>query len=169
MKRAAIECNNIGIKWKRPDDYFAEMLKSDAHMEKLKSKLIFEKKRMETIETRKKQQQSKKFGKEIQKIQQQKKLQEKKNAIDSVTKWRKARANGNGQDDFDVELEDLIDNKPNGVGSKKRKFDGPGKSSNNNSRDNKKAKFSGGKGTSNGKRTQKRPGKRTRQQRGGKR
>lgn len=40
----------------RPDDYFAEMLKSDKHMAKVKDKLIVEKQRMQAFEQRKKAQ-----------------------------------------------------------------------------------------------------------------
>ncbi|POM57374.1 RRNA-processing protein EBP2, partial [Phytophthora palmivora] len=45
-----------GVAYKRPDDYFAEMLKSDAHMAKVKDKLIYEQKKITAVEERKKSQ-----------------------------------------------------------------------------------------------------------------
>ena len=38
----------------RPQDYFAEMVKSDSHMEFIRSKLAKQKDRLERIETKKK-------------------------------------------------------------------------------------------------------------------
>ncbi|RLN94050.1 hypothetical protein BBJ28_00005556, partial [Nothophytophthora sp. Chile5] len=45
-----------GVAYKRPGDYFAEMLKSDAHMAKVKDKLIYEQKKITAVEERKKSQ-----------------------------------------------------------------------------------------------------------------
>ena len=41
-----------GIPWQRPPDYFAEMVKSDAHMAKVKEQLVYEQRRLEEVEDR---------------------------------------------------------------------------------------------------------------------
>lgn len=92
-KRALDAIERLSIPWKRPDDYFAEMLKSDQHMERIKKKLIVEKKRIETIEERKKQNQQKKFGKQMQLEAKQEKEKAKKREIEKVNKWRKGSLN----------------------------------------------------------------------------
>lgn len=53
------------IAYKRPVDYFAEMLKSDAHMAKVKDKLIYEQKKITAVEERKKSQAHRKVAKEV--------------------------------------------------------------------------------------------------------
>lgn len=54
-----------GVAYKRPEDYFAEMLKSDAHMGKVKDKLIYEQKKIAAVEERKKSQAHRKVAKEV--------------------------------------------------------------------------------------------------------
>lgn len=81
--------DQISLKWQRPDDYFAEMIKSDSHMLKIKNKLMEEKKRMETIEHKKKEREMKKYGKQIQQKRLQEKAQEKKTTKEALTKLRK--------------------------------------------------------------------------------
>lgn len=48
-----------------------------------------EKRRIENIQEKKKQRDTQKYGKAVQQIQQQKKEQEKKQALESITRWRK--------------------------------------------------------------------------------
>lgn len=52
-----------GVSWKRPEDFFCEMIKSDSHMNRVKERLIFEQKKMEAFEQRKERQSQKKFSK----------------------------------------------------------------------------------------------------------
>eukprot|EP01116_Phalansterium_solitarium_P024642 TRINITY_DN9083_c0_g2_i1.p1 TRINITY_DN9083_c0_g2~~TRINITY_DN9083_c0_g2_i1.p1 ORF type:complete len:312 (-),score=103.15 TRINITY_DN9083_c0_g2_i1:250-1185(-) len=101
-------CDEAGVKHRRPDDYFAEMLKSDEHMDKIKNKLLFEKKRIETIEEKKKLREMKKYGKQVQVQQQQERQKRKKLELDRISKLRKVREKGNavGGDEFPVELDD---------------------------------------------------------------
>eukprot|EP01138_Halocafeteria_seosinensis_P002541 gb/GECG01002599.1/.p1 GENE.gb/GECG01002599.1/~~gb/GECG01002599.1/.p1 ORF type:complete len:230 (+),score=62.71 gb/GECG01002599.1/:1-690(+) len=56
VKAARTAWDELGVKHMRPDDYFAEMLKSDKHMAKVKDKLIVEQQRMKAFEQRKKAQ-----------------------------------------------------------------------------------------------------------------
>uniref|UniRef100_A0AAV1U0K5 rRNA-processing protein EBP2 n=2 Tax=Peronospora matthiolae TaxID=2874970 RepID=A0AAV1U0K5_9STRA len=55
-----------GVAYKRQDDYFAEMLKRGAHMDKVKDKLIHEQKKITAVEERKKSQAHRKVAKEVQ-------------------------------------------------------------------------------------------------------
>jgi len=56
----------FNIPYKRPIDYFAEMLKTDEHMSKIRKKLLEEQKGVEDGESRRKQRELKKFGKQVQ-------------------------------------------------------------------------------------------------------
>jgi rRNA-processing protein EBP2 len=50
----------------RPSDYFAEMVKSDAHMERIRQKLLDETAGIKKGEEARKQRELKKFGKQVQ-------------------------------------------------------------------------------------------------------
>ena len=50
----------------RPADYFAEMVKTDAHMERIRQRLLDEKAEMKRSEQKKKEREGKKYGKQIQ-------------------------------------------------------------------------------------------------------
>ena len=45
-----------GEPYKRPEDFFCEMIKSDTHMAKVKDSLIFQQKKMKAFEQRKERQ-----------------------------------------------------------------------------------------------------------------
>jgi len=72
----------------RPADYFAEMIKSDAHMARIKQNLLFEKKKMEAFEQRKKQQEYKKFAKKVQAEKIREKASHKAKAKDLALEFR---------------------------------------------------------------------------------
>ena len=46
VKTAFERLDSLGMDYLRPDDYYAEMLKSDEHMSKVKDKLLLEKERI---------------------------------------------------------------------------------------------------------------------------
>lgn len=81
----------MGIPFLRPPDFYAEMVKSDNHMLKIKSRLLVEKKKIEEVEERKKARDSKKRAKEIQAQKIKERAKRKKEEIESVKKWRKQR------------------------------------------------------------------------------
>ena len=56
----------MGIPYNRPNDYFAEMVKTDDHMDRVRKKLLAEKAKVEGIEERRRVREMKKYGKEIQ-------------------------------------------------------------------------------------------------------
>lgn len=49
----------------RPDDFFAEMLKTDSHMAKVKGRLLSQQQKIQTFEERKSKMENKKFHKAI--------------------------------------------------------------------------------------------------------
>ena len=50
----------------RPADYFAEMVKSDAHMERIRQRLLDDSAGMKRAEEKRKEREGKKFGKQVQ-------------------------------------------------------------------------------------------------------
>lgn len=81
--------NKHGIATKRPDDYFAEMAKSDQHMQKIRKKLISKQMIMEKSEKAKKLREQRKFGKKVQIEVMQKRQKEKKAMMTAVKKYQK--------------------------------------------------------------------------------
>lgn len=105
-REALGKMRNMNIPTDRPEDYFAEMVKTDAHMQKVRGKLQAKKESMEASEKAKKQRQMKKFGKKIQQEVLQRRQKEKKQMMDSVDRIKKGKdklAKGkNDEDIFDV-------------------------------------------------------------------
>lgn len=50
----------------RPSDYFAEMVKTDAHMERIRQRLLDESATIKRSEEKRKEREGKKFGKQVQ-------------------------------------------------------------------------------------------------------
>mmetsp|Transcript_21342 Transcript_21342/g.35293 ORF Transcript_21342/g.35293 Transcript_21342/m.35293 type:complete len:303 (+) Transcript_21342:21-929(+) len=118
VKDARMKLDELGIAYRRPEDYFAECVKSDAHMTKVKTHLIMQKKQLENSLERKKQRDLAKFGKQVQVAKIQERAKQKKQTIEKIAKWRK---NVGSNDEFPVELDN---NGPDeDQSSKKRKRD----------------------------------------------
>jgi len=106
----ALEAVNLGIKrldqlsikHRRPTDYFAEMVKSDIHMSKVRQKLVSDKKRIETSEEKRRTRELKKVSKKVQIEKQLERQKEKKDNLDAIKKWRKSRGDGI-RDDADID------------------------------------------------------------------
>jgi rRNA-processing protein EBP2 len=79
------------VPYKRPSDYFAEMLKTDAHMARVKDKLIYEQKKIAAVEERKKSQAHKKVAKVLQSQKAAQRLQEKNDTLEAVKQWKKRK------------------------------------------------------------------------------
>lgn len=92
-----------GLSWKRPDDYLAEMVKSDAHMLKVKEQLVHETQVIEEAEQRRKERENKKYSKQVAAERRKDRAQQKKHAIESVSNLRKSRAQNNFQGDLDLD------------------------------------------------------------------
>ncbi|KAI9247316.1 eukaryotic rRNA processing protein EBP2-domain-containing protein [Sporodiniella umbellata] len=72
-----------GAEFTRPDDYFAEMVKSDEHMAKIQQKLKDQEASIKSSEDAKRQRHLKKFGK---KVQVEKQLERQKQKADTLEK-----------------------------------------------------------------------------------
>ncbi|KAJ8415599.1 hypothetical protein AAFF_G00425790 [Aldrovandia affinis] len=79
----------LKIATKRPEDYFAEMAKTDQHMQKIRKKLIMKQTAMEKSEKAKKLREQRKYGKKVQTEVLQKRQKEKKAMMASVKNYQK--------------------------------------------------------------------------------
>jgi rRNA-processing protein EBP2 len=110
-RHAFEKLESMKVRFLRPTDYYAEMVKTDAHMHKIKGRILSEKKKIEEAEERKKAREARKRSKEVQAEKNKERAKQKKEQIDSVKKWRKQRQQGGfakGNDDgpdlnFDTE------------------------------------------------------------------
>ncbi|KAI5203307.1 Ebp2-domain-containing protein [Aureobasidium subglaciale] len=103
-----------GIPFSRPADYFAEMVKSDEHMGKIKGKLIDEAASKKASAEARRQRDLKKFGKQVQVAKLQERSREKKDTMDKIQLLKRKRkgediGNANEDDMFDVALEDAAE------------------------------------------------------------
>ena len=55
-----------GLPFTRPDDFFAEMIKTDAHMERIRQRLLDESAGIAKSEARRREREGKKIGKQVQ-------------------------------------------------------------------------------------------------------
>lgn len=80
-----------GVAWARPADYYAEMVKSDGHMAKVKEQLLHEQQLVSEMEQRRKERDAKRYAKQVQGEKKKERDQERKKAITDVAKLRKQR------------------------------------------------------------------------------
>lgn len=73
-----------GVPFTRPTDYFAEMVKADEHMAKIKAKLIDEAASKKASAEARKQRDLKKFGKQVQVAKLQERDKERKQTMDKI-------------------------------------------------------------------------------------
>eukprot|EP01147_Barroeca_monosierra_P010573 gene10573-2696_t len=90
----------------RPNDYFAEMLKTDDHMEKIRQTMLKDQAKLETAERNRKLRDMKKFGKKVQQEILQERQKKKKAAMQMANRHGKALSEAKGLDTFDVEALD---------------------------------------------------------------
>lgn len=89
VKGAVEHLDQSGIPYRRPRDYYAEMIKTDAHMARVKGVLLGERRRMDAAADRKKQRELKKYAKKTQAASLAEKSRAKREMNEAVTKWRK--------------------------------------------------------------------------------
>ena len=104
---------SMSIKTRRPDDYFAEMAKSDVHMKKVRQKILSKQMSAERSEKAKKMRELRKYGKKVQQEVLLKRQKEKKEMIESVKKYRKGQAG--------AEALSFLDDNKGGKGQQKGK------------------------------------------------
>ncbi|PSK42961.1 hypothetical protein B9Z65_6915 [Elsinoe australis] len=103
-----------GVPFSRPADYFAEMVKSDEHMGKIKKKLVDDAASKKASAEARKQRDLKKFGKQVQIAKLQERDKAKRDTLDKIKMLKKKRSGasiGNEQEDsmFDVALEEAAE------------------------------------------------------------
>ncbi|XP_054021020.1 probable rRNA-processing protein EBP2 [Dryobates pubescens] len=79
----------LQVPTRRPDDYFAEMAKSDQQMQKIRQKLKSKQEAMERSERAKQLRAMRKYGKKVQNEILQRRQKEKKNMLNAVKKYQK--------------------------------------------------------------------------------
>ena len=80
-----------GIPFSRPADYFAEMVKSDEHMTKIKQKLVDEAAGKRAAADARKQRDLRKFGKQVQVAKLQERDRTKKETIDKINLLKRSQ------------------------------------------------------------------------------
>lgn len=101
------QLKRLKVPFLRPLDYFAEMVKNDEHMDKIKSQLIRESSEKKAREDARRQRDLKKYGKQVQVATLQKRQLEKKDTLDNIKNLKKKRKqNEISRDDFDVAVEE---------------------------------------------------------------
>lgn len=102
------------VPWKRPDDYYAEMYKSDVHMHDVRQAMEASKARIEAQAHRRSMKEQKKYGKEVQAEVLRQRAKYKRDMQDNLSDWRKKRR---GNDDA---LRGIIDEDEDGGRDAKR-------------------------------------------------
>lgn len=103
------------VPWKRPDDYYAEMYKSDVHMTDVRQAMEASKARIEAQAHRRTMKEQKKYGKEVQAEVMRQRAKYKRDMQDSLSDWRKKRRGNN-----DSSLRGIVDDDEDGGRDAKR-------------------------------------------------
>lgn len=107
VSQAREELKRLKVPFLRPLDYFAEMVKNDEHMDKIKSELVRDASEKKAREDARRQRDLKKYGKQVQVATLQKRQLEKKDTLDKIKNLKKKRkSNEITGDDFDVAVEE---------------------------------------------------------------
>ena len=98
------------VPFTRPSDYFAEMVKTDEHMERVRQRLLDESAGIKASENAKRQRELKKYGKKIQTEKLLERQRNKREIEDKVNSLKRKRQSDMGLDDdeFDVQLEEAL-------------------------------------------------------------
>ncbi|XP_074612583.1 putative rRNA-processing protein EBP2 [Acropora palmata] len=111
LAKALPKLKEMKIPTKRPEDYFAEMVKTDDHMQRVRAKLLSKQQAMERSEKAKKQREMKKFGKKVQQDVLEKRQQQKKAQLEAVKSFKKRGKQaitpdfGRANDDFPIQTD----------------------------------------------------------------
>jgi rRNA-processing protein EBP2 len=90
VKDARKKLKKEGVSFSRPADYFAEMVKSDEHMGKIKQKLIDAAAGKKAAAEARKQRDLKKFGKQVQVAKLQERSKEKRDTIEKINTLKRS-------------------------------------------------------------------------------
>ncbi|KAJ1816176.1 RRNA processing protein, partial [Coemansia sp. RSA 2599] len=131
-----------GVPFERPEDYFAEMVKSDSHMARIRQKLLDQQKGIQNAEEAKKQRQLRKYGKKIQQEKIKEREDQKKAALDKISSIKKRLRSGDMGDaeDFEIDVDSDGDSGKRSKTGRERSKSGK-KPMPNKKRQNKNEKF----------------------------
>lgn len=107
---------SAGVKFDRPTDYFAEMLKTDAHMQKVRQHLVDETQQIKRSEDAAKQRAMRKYGKQVQAEKLQERAKQKSQQLDKIKMVRKGRSNVEAalkETEFDISVNNNTDDSRN--------------------------------------------------------
>ncbi|KAF3928919.1 hypothetical protein AA313_de0203742 [Arthrobotrys entomopaga] len=109
-KRGRAALLSEGAPFTRPTDYFAEMVKSEEHMGKIKDKMKEEAAQKQASADAKRQRDLKKFGKQVQVARLQERHKEKREMLDKIAVLKRKRAGADlgderEDDPFDIAIE----------------------------------------------------------------
>ncbi|ORX90970.1 eukaryotic rRNA processing [Basidiobolus meristosporus CBS 931.73] len=106
-KEAHAKITAAGIPFVRPDDYFAEMVKSDEHMQKVRQRLLDESQSIKASEEARKQRELKKFGKKVQVEKLKERQMQKSQELEKIKMAKRKLKDGDmNDDDFDIAISD---------------------------------------------------------------
>ena len=157
----------------RPDDFFAEMLKNDEHMVKVKSRLLKQQVKIKTFEEKKLRAENKKFHKALKDFKMKNKHQQKKENVEMISKL-KQRIKEKGDDMEERDFDQIMNINQGGFGKggikrvdgaqgkRARTMDTVRRGQQEKNRKKNQFKQGKGKGGNKGKRPNKRPGKQAR-------
>lgn len=133
VSKACLVLASMNVKWNRPDDMLAEMLKTDQHMKKIKMDLLKQEQKIKAVELKKQKYVEKKFTKKIQVEKKKQRMQEVKKNLKEIEKWKKSDHKNSAS------IEESFD----------KYFSGPPKHSNKNKKVVKQIGGNAGKGKAN--------------------
>lgn len=90
-KRARSLLKAEGVPFARPTDYFAEMVKDDDHMGKVKAKMMEEASAKKASAEARKQRELKKFGKQVQQAKLQERNKAKKDTLEKIQSLKRSK------------------------------------------------------------------------------
>ena len=101
-----------GIPFSRPADYFAEMVKTETHMDKIKNKARHEASERKGREEARRQRDARKFGKQVQQVKEEERARTKRDTLVKIKDLKRKRKGNLGEDvreDPDNDMFERID------------------------------------------------------------
>jgi len=91
VRAARAQFKSEGVSFSRPADYFAEMVKSDEHMGRVKAKLVDAAAGKKAASDARRQRDLKKFGKQVQVAKLQERDKSKRETLDKINLLKRSR------------------------------------------------------------------------------
>ncbi|EAT39238.1 AAEL008942-PA [Aedes aegypti] len=104
--------HDLGVQTKRPDDYFAEMAKTDEHMQRIRKVLLAKQEGIAKSERARQLREQRRIGKLIQRQTTEKRDEERRKMLDDIKKFRKGKLSN---------LDFLDDDEEGGASKRKKK------------------------------------------------